>query len=65
LVPLFGVLGAAFASIFSELVLLLFFMRGVARHVNAIDIRSPFSIKEISVSLACIERRNFGSEVMT
>lgn len=62
LVPPFGVSGAAVAAVCSEVALLLFFVWGVANHVDAVDIRSSFSVKRIRAALLCIEERSaFGS----
>jgi O-antigen/teichoic acid export membrane protein len=62
LIPPFGVEGAALSSVCSEIVLLVLFMQGVARHVDAIDLRSTFSIAGIRTALAYIERRGASGE---
>jgi O-antigen/teichoic acid export membrane protein len=61
LIPPFGVQGAALSAVFSEIALLVLFMRGAARHVDAFDLRSTFSIAGIRTALAYIERGREGT----
>lgn len=47
LAPSFGMAGAAMAAVLAELVLLLLYVAGAARHVEGIDVLAPFRWKTI------------------
>ena len=57
LIPIFGIKGAAMASVASEVTLLALFIRGVARYVPAIDPRSALSIPDARAALARVSQR--------
>jgi O-antigen/teichoic acid export membrane protein len=62
LIPRFGAFGAAAASVLAETSLLGFYLWGIARHIEAVDVRTVLSAATMRRAWAFLERTR-GSEV--
>jgi O-antigen/teichoic acid export membrane protein len=56
LIPSMGAMGAACSAVLAELVLLLLYALGVARHVQGVDLRTTFSFAGVRDAVAYVQR---------